>query len=57
MKKLFTLIAAALMAVGANAATVSTIWEGSETFDESWSGSFKVESSKFPISKSVTRLL
>ena len=47
MKKLFTLIAAALMAVGANAATVSTIWEGSETFDESWSGSFKVESSKF----------
>ncbi len=47
MKKLFTLIAAVLMAVGANAATVSTIWEGSETFDESWSGSFKVESSKF----------
>ncbi len=47
MKKLFTLMVMAFVAMNASAATVSTIWEGSETFDESWSGSFKVESSKF----------
>ena len=34
-------------ALSVNAATSKTIWTGSETFDESWSGSFKIESTEF----------
>lgn len=42
MKKLFTLIAALVCAVCVNAQTTYTLWEGSTTFDESWSGSVNV---------------
>ena len=47
MKKLFTFIVVLFAALSVNAATSKTIWTGSETFDESWSGSFKIESTEF----------
>ncbi len=43
MKKIFTLIAVALVAMGVNA---ENLWTGSEVFDN-WSGSVKIEASAF----------
>ena len=47
MKKFITLIAVLFAALSVNAATSKTIWEGSETFDESWGGSFTIASTEF----------
>lgn len=36
MKKLFTLVMMALVAVGVNAQTRTTVWEGEQAMDSSW---------------------
>jgi len=51
MKKLFTLIAAALLSVGANAASRTTLWEGEQTMDATWP-SVQIAASAFSTAKS-----
>lgn len=57
MKKLFTLIACAFMALGVNAQTKTTLWEGEVAFDESWSGSQTISKASFATAKAGDELI
>ncbi len=50
MKKLFTLMVMALVAMGANAQSRKTLWEGEQTMDNAWP-SIEIEASEFSTAK------
>lgn len=47
MKKFLLSLSALVIAIAASAQTTTTIWEGSEVFDESWGGSIVLSNDKF----------
>ena len=57
MKKFFTLVLGMMMAVCAYGQTTTNLWTGEQTFDESWSGSFSIDKSKFATAKDGDKLI